>query len=265
MEKCGSEKDKESCGGFMKKPIIITLSLVGIAVLIGTPFLIHFFSPQCSSEITADGLLGYIIQALSAIGTIALAYVAVWQNKQQKEENDAAQKRLEDLTIQANEQYVVGKIIECESARIARLKSLIEEFSLYCKGEQIFSLVIGDYTEDSRRAKSLLSEWRSKLLELMNTLIAELYNDPIVNTDEMRTQTAVLASAATLYIDKLISDVYGSTKESKELKKIFLDYIEFRNKYILLVDQNYSQLVYGNMTLSEIREKYKPHQITEDA
>ena len=249
----------------MKKRSVLSICFIALLCLIVAPLIISAFAPRCNSEITADGLLGYVIQAVSAVGTIALAAVAVWQNRKHKEENDRAQERLERLTQQANEQYVVGKIIECESARIARLKSLIEEFSLYCKGEQIFSLVIGEHTEESRKAKSLLSEWRSKLHELMTALIAELYNDPVVNTDEMRNQTAVLATFASAYIDKLISDVHDSANESEKLKEVFLNYLEIRNNYILLVDQNYSQLVYGNMTLTEIREKYKPHQITEDA
>lgn len=57
-------------------------------IVVLVPLLIWWLAPKVNSEISADGLLGYIIQALSAFGTISLAYVAIWQNEKYKEEND---------------------------------------------------------------------------------------------------------------------------------------------------------------------------------
>lgn len=56
------------------KKHIWCIILIALVVLILVPVLITILAPSVSSEISADGLLGYIIQAVSAIGTILLAY-----------------------------------------------------------------------------------------------------------------------------------------------------------------------------------------------
>lgn len=73
------------------------MGLLVLALIILAPILISALAPRVSSEVSADGLLGYIIQAVSAAGTILLAYVAIRQNKKFKEENDKAQERLEKI------------------------------------------------------------------------------------------------------------------------------------------------------------------------
>lgn len=95
--------------------------LIALVVLVSVPILITILAPSVSSEISADGMLGYVIQAISAGGTIFLAYVAIRQNEKFKEENDRTQERLEKIAANANELSIIAKIIEYESANIARL------------------------------------------------------------------------------------------------------------------------------------------------
>lgn len=94
----------------MKKFFIILFSVILLVLpfaVIGTVYCIGginiFDNP--------DFWYGY----MAYFGTVVLAAVAVWQNRIIKEENDAAQEKLEELTIQANEQS--AKVIEMEQNR----------------------------------------------------------------------------------------------------------------------------------------------------
>lgn len=64
------------------KKFLIILSIVFLFGIILTPFLTHIFSPYVPSQITADGILSYIIGALSAAATYILALVALYQTNQ---------------------------------------------------------------------------------------------------------------------------------------------------------------------------------------
>ena len=74
--------------------IIVLFIVIGIGLI--TPVIVHSFSPGILSEITADGMLGYIIGYLSFITTGILALYALFQTKQS---NDIAQK-YNDMTNQ---------------------------------------------------------------------------------------------------------------------------------------------------------------------
>lgn len=74
--------------------IIVILFIIGIGIII--PYIVHNESPNKISEITADGMLGYIIGFLSFITTGVLALYALFQTKQS---NDIAQK-YNDMTKQ---------------------------------------------------------------------------------------------------------------------------------------------------------------------
>ena len=84
--------------------------MIALVVLVSVPILITILAPSVSSEISADGMLGYVIQAISTGGTIFLAYVAIRQNEKFKEENDRTQERLEKIAANANELSIVAKI-----------------------------------------------------------------------------------------------------------------------------------------------------------
>ncbi|MCM1235514.1 MAG: hypothetical protein NC489_35895 [Ruminococcus flavefaciens] len=118
------------------------------------PIIVHIFSPRIYSEITADGLLGYMIQAISAIGTISLAYVAIWQNEKMQSENDKAQDRMENLMVQANNINTVAQIIEYEQGNYSNLRNALDDFSDACNlqglvnqfSDSLSSTIIGKIT-----------------------------------------------------------------------------------------------------------------------
>lgn len=108
----------------MKKTAIKTVIIVAVIVIIAVPLFINYLAPKASSEITADGLLSYIISAGTATGTILLAYIAVWQNKKFQKENTVIQERLEKLTREANE--ISSKMLEMEESKKRPFVNLIQ-------------------------------------------------------------------------------------------------------------------------------------------
>ncbi len=81
-----------------QKNLFVLLSLITLAlIIIGTPIIVHYRSPQKRSEITADGMLGYIIGSLGFLSTLILSALALWQTHHNQQENDKAQEELKKL------------------------------------------------------------------------------------------------------------------------------------------------------------------------
>ncbi len=101
-----SDKDKKNHKSLMtiigdKKNRRSRIAIMGSGVLfviIAIPLIISFVSPEIHSEITADGILGYIIEWVTVISTIVLSGVAVWQtrasNTMAEQANEVSQKLL---------------------------------------------------------------------------------------------------------------------------------------------------------------------------
>lgn len=62
-----------------KNKYIIILIAISIFVLL-LPIIVHIFSPKFYSEITADGILGYISTIFSSVSTIIISIVAIFQS-----------------------------------------------------------------------------------------------------------------------------------------------------------------------------------------
>ena len=103
----------KSSNNFHKK-LWIWLVALYIALNIIFLLLVHFLSPSTVSEISADGMLEFIVTGLSGLATMALSVVAVWQTQRANEQTDKANALAEkaneqtkianDLAIKANEQ-----------------------------------------------------------------------------------------------------------------------------------------------------------------
>lgn len=74
----------------MKKGKIIIPSVIMMALCAIIPFVIHFSAPFFPSELSADGVLSYVIEVISAISTFALALVAIWQTINANDMSDKA-------------------------------------------------------------------------------------------------------------------------------------------------------------------------------
>lgn len=125
------------------------MGLLVLTLIILTPILISVLAPRVSSEVSADGLLGYIIQSVSAAGTILLAYVAIRQNERFKEENDLAQQRLEELTKRANELSIIGKVLDYERNKLAEIRQAGDALIHACDPETMIKEIFGYLGEHS--------------------------------------------------------------------------------------------------------------------
>ena len=98
------------------------------------------FSKPASSELFhAKWGAGDILTYAS---TVALGLLAVWQNQKFKEENDKAQERLEELTKQANELSIIGRMIDNKSKKLDNLRHAFSDFEAACNVGTITALCI---------------------------------------------------------------------------------------------------------------------------
>lgn len=115
------KKELDDTNSTSKKNKRFIIVVIVIAIIIGglSPIIIDIESPNKKSEITADGLLGYIVSFISAAVTAVLALYAIYQtnqaNKMTERANKAtvdADKRAYELTKQAN--LIAEKALEIE-------------------------------------------------------------------------------------------------------------------------------------------------------
>lgn len=204
---------------------------------------------------------------LTYVSTIALGLLALWQNQQIKEANDKAQERMdqqnteaqermEKLTIQANELSIISKIIEAETLRIDKCNRVLDSLYEYCDSSKI-SVCYVNHATDKIKGMAALADWRAHIVEIFNATVYELGRDTCVDIYNIVRHVIWLSTAATNYIDVLMresADSFDSAKE--ELVEKQLAFIKARGEYFADTDSKYRKLVYGNMSLSEIREVY---------
>lgn len=142
---------------------VLTASLIFVMIVI--PLIIHYFSQGVKSEITADGLLGYLGNCITAFPTIVIAAIAIWQsfkaNKIAEEANNEA--------IKSDE--ISKKLLELEEHRqrlelrpsfaVINWCAPIKVFSDIVKCPEMLSIQVGEYSENEEA-------WGIEL-ELLNT------------------------------------------------------------------------------------------------
>lgn len=255
--------------------------LIALALINLTPIPISVLAPRVSSEVSADGLLGYIIQAISAAGTIFLAYVAIHQNEQFKLENDKAQERLEKTALTANELSIIAKVIEYESANLSRLVDASTQFFSVCSVEKII-----EFLRENAISGSSAGMYLS--VELRKNEVAQAFSDVsdeiMLDFDNHKYAEDATSCIANLYkatitlIDKIYqseenysSDIVNATqtvidarKQCREIMNLII-----KRKRILL-----DSIVFNNFTYEQIKEihcgvkketrrdeKHEPHEI----
>lgn len=92
------KKELDDTNSTSKKNKRFIIVVIVIAIIIGglSPIIIDIESPNKKSEITADGLLGYIVSFISAAVTAVLALYAIYQTKQANEMTKRANKLAAD-------------------------------------------------------------------------------------------------------------------------------------------------------------------------
>ena len=199
---------------------------------------------------------------LTFVSTVALGLLALWQNKKFKEENDISQRRLEKLTMQANELTIVSKIIEFEADNLSRLRCAYEEFSTACDPQNLASIFVRS-TDSSNPMLTVFAETalaEKCVDDSFFALCRELKLDIDVYKNDkssVKNLTWKYYSAAKEFIEKAREiSVTPPTEEIKVLDDIRNDFVEVREKYLYYRTEKLNKIIFGNMTLDEIKKMY---------
>lgn len=252
----------------MKKAAFVkALFAVLCLVCLFVPTVVHVFSPRVCSEITADGIMSYIIQTISAIGTISLAGVTIWQNRKMQTENDKAQDRMENLVLQANNTNSVAKIIEYEQNNLTNLKIALDEFSDACNLQSF----VEQFSNAGNNSSELNLAINRVTLRADNSFFAlarELRIKPdLIKKDENSFNKSVAKYYHQL---KYFLEKYQNATISE--LKVLLEYFEairlefYTEKENFLVDQEtkLNKLLYGNLSIDEIKDMYRYYEKREE-
>lgn len=246
---------------FIKEHLIQTWIVASIvfAILIHILFVTDAPCDKLQAQWDAGDILTYT-------STVALGLLAVWQSQKFKEENDKAQERLEELTKQANELSIIGRMIDNKSKKLDNLRHAFSDFEAACNVGTITALCISSTKIASAHAK--LSEHAQKLPRLCNILETEIAGNWGVKYKDISSKIFKLNSLALKIVDQCSGIV--SAKENKEtyddgkitalLKEYAEAYDEFseaRDSYIMETEFLLNTISYKNITLEEIREYIK--------
>lgn len=246
---------------FIKEHLIQTWIIASIvfAILIHILFVTDAPCDKLQAQWGAGDILTYA-------STVALGLLAVWQNQKFKEENDKAQERLEELTKQANELSIIGRIIDNKSKKLDNLRHAFSDFEAACNVGTITSLCISSTKIASAHSK--LSEHAQKLPRLCNMLETEIAGNWGVKYKDISSKIFKLNSLALKIVDQCSGVV--SAKENKktyddgkitallkEYAEAYDEFSEARDSYIMETEFLLNAISYKNITLEEIREYIK--------
>jgi hypothetical protein len=198
-------------------------------------------------------------EILTYVSTVSLGLLAVWQNQRLQEENDKSQLRLENLVKNANELSVVSKVIEIESNRLERLKDSLDEFSKACDPQTI-SVAYADSSENTLKVMQAMVVLEHNLDDSFFRVGRELRLDKKLRKDD--TQPIKMSYACyyrcakeiiTSFINNPIKD---NSKELEVLGKCRDDFAEKRENYLVEQENKLHNVLYGNMTLEDIKKLY---------
>lgn len=246
---------------FIKEHLIQTW--IGASIVFAILIHILFVTDAPCDKLQAQWGAGDILTYTS---TVALGLLAVWQNQKFKEENDKAQERLEELTKQANELSIIGRMIDNKSKKLDNLRHAFSDFEAACNVGTITSLCISSTKIASAHSK--LSEHAQKLPRLCNILETEIAGNWGVEFTDISSQIFKLNSLALKIVDQcsgIVSakgnkETYDDGKITTLLKEYAEAYDEFseaRASYIMETEFLLNAISYKNITLEEIREYIK--------
>ena len=246
---------------FIKEHLIQTW--IGASIVFAILIHILFVTDAPCDKLQAQWGAGDILTYTS---TVALGLLAVWQNQKFKEENDKAQERLEELTKQANELSIIGRMIDNKSKKLDNLRHAFSDFEAACNVGTITSLCISSTKIASAHSK--LSEHAQKLPRLCNILGTEIAGNWGVKYKDISSKIFKLNSLALKIVDQcsgIVSakgnkETYDDGKITTLLKEYAEAYDEFseaRASYIMETEFLLNAISYKNITLEEIREYIK--------
>lgn len=226
-------------------------------------FVIHcLFSKEAPTEwLGAEWTAGEILTYTS---TVALGLLALWQNKRFKKANDEAQERMEELTKYANEISLKNQLIDIESNHIENVRAALDKFYVACDMEEV-TFLFSEYYDDDHLRKAAFRKKGSEADQAFFNLIDIISVDRAVDVNEIRMSAYLFYSAAKTVLETLIKE---NNPDSTALKsqldnshKNKENFIKDRERYMYYEEKAYNQLVFEDLTLSEIKKIYSINNI----
>ena len=200
---------------------------------------------------------------LTYVSTIALGVLAVWQNQKFKEENDKAQTRLEKLTIQANELSVINKIIEYETSNYKELQKAIQTFEKALDFYPTMTELHQKGKTETEREIVFITE--SHRIKLAAQELWDVIDDDIRLSDEEKDTIEKALDEIVEAADKVIDAIHAELSNPEDhsfagaLSNFEATFTVCRQEIIrhqTKAKVKYEKLIYGNMSLKEIKELY---------
>lgn len=235
----------------------IILSVISILLFfVGVPFVIDNLYIQGGPIITVwDGpqFLSFYGAALSAIGALFLGGISIYQNNKLNKINEAAQKRIEDISNHTNEVSVINHIVDCERERISEFNKLTEEFIDYCNNPiECLDPFPPDIVENLLKQEQVrLDRYKNSIIQSVNLSIFEnsAEGEFVINLAQIVGNTSGYITA-----HKNMSDLEKYNKEVyfNRVK----DFKNSRDMYIFQANSMIVRILTNNYKLSEIKELY---------
>lgn len=207
---------------------------------------------------------------LTYISTVALALLAFWQNRKFKEENDAAQSRLERIGAQANSLSVISKIIEIEYDNLVRLKDAFDDFSTACDPIEISTkLATALVGEDQKlNAMAAMAEQEKRIDDSFFALAREIRIDPQIYNNSSDPFAKVMReyyyAAKAVVKEKRENPQCNSKAKLDELSKLKMDFLGERERLLIRKEKTLDSVLYGNLPLDDIRKMYSREYLTRE-
>lgn len=190
---------------------------------------------------------------MAYFGTIVLAAVALWQNHIFKVENDRSQNRLEEISKQANEINIISKISEFENDRIHRLFKLLDEFEKVCHHNNI-SIGLFESINDRVAILQMTEKCDFYYLSVVRELRIDMRDCTIKN--ELIDLCFELYTTAVNLLTEYDTKKSIDDSSIKNLSKVWNEYFVTKEKYLKATQIDFQKLLYGNLSLKEIRNIY---------
>ena len=251
--------------GNFAKDIIRSLTICSIlfALIIHFLFKIKTGPEWLKAEWGAGDILTYV-------STVALGLLAVWQNRRFKEENDVAQKRLEEISKQANELIIINKIIEIESTKLSTLKQIIDNITNSCDLFNIAAAGCDPNTlQDDNRTNIYNLLHLGHTIEINQLALCRELNDEQSAKEEISSNFIMHTISYCECAKKLINNIiisqavtknsfYGMlTNEASEINELKIQYEKSRDSFLKRREELLNTIVYENLSIASIRELLK--------
>ena len=240
---------------WMKKNMILTWAIASAlyAFIIHCLFSVYPENPWLVAKWSAGDILTYV-------STVSLGLLAVWQNKKIQDENDIAQDRLENIIKHSNEIEIINKIVEYETDNLRELKEAFDEFSKACD-PQIITSYYGNNSGDIIKIKSAMVTAEQNLDSCFFKLARELRIDiKLKQNDEIPIKQPFANYYGTgkkLILKIQEEPLLSFEKEIVQSAKARDAFVREREKYLVEQEEKLNTLLYGNLTMEEIKELYK--------